>query len=69
MMNRAELKMEELVMVNGGSEGEFVKTVKLMWGWLTGDPEAKVTVRLIKQINEQNNNNYNKGTVVNHSAS
>lgn len=62
MMNK-KLSIEELAMVNGGSENEFLRESKLIWGELTGDPEAIVVGRLRGEYYKSQG----KGTVVNHS--
>ena len=62
MMNK-KLSTEELAMVNGGSENEYLREFKIMWGVLTGDPEAIVVSRLRSEYY----NSRNKDTVVNHS--
>ena len=51
MMNK-ELKMEELEIVNGGSDIVFVQAAKLLYGWFTDDPEAIVTLRLVAQFDK-----------------
>ncbi len=62
MMNK-KLGTEELAMVNGGSENEYLRELKIMWGKLTGDPEAIA----ISKLRSEYYSSQDKGTVVNHS--